>query len=62
MLQEMRLCRLDGERAKGLVECYSKCKADNAASRPAIAAFNKGGEERERGLQQARREQQNASA
>ncbi|CAN0110970.1 unnamed protein product [Ectocarpus sp. 6 AP-2014] len=42
MLKEMRLWRLDGERAKGLVKCCSKCKADNAASRQAIAAFNKG--------------------
>ncbi|CAN0449151.1 unnamed protein product, partial [Ectocarpus fasciculatus] len=62
MLKEMRLWRLDGERAKGLVKCCSKCKADNAASRQAIAAFNKGGEGRERVLEQARREQQNSSA
>ncbi|CAN0125208.1 unnamed protein product, partial [Ectocarpus sp. 12 AP-2014] len=58
MLKEMRLWRLDGEKAKGPVKCCSKCKADNAASRQAIAAFNKGGEERERVLEQARREQE----
>ena len=30
MLKEMGLWRLDGERAKRLVKCYNKCKADNA--------------------------------
>ncbi|CAM9343068.1 unnamed protein product, partial [Ectocarpus sp. 13 AM-2016] len=43
-------------------EKADKCKADNAASRQAIAAFNKAGEEWERVLKQARREQQNSSA
>eukprot|EP00904_Undaria_pinnatifida_P005939 jgi/Undpi1/2475/HiC_scaffold_13.g05854.m1 len=62
MLKEMGLWRLDGERAKGLVKCCIKCKADNAASRQAIAAFNKGGEERDRVLEQARREQQKSFA
>ncbi|CAM9435732.1 unnamed protein product, partial [Pylaiella littoralis] len=62
MLKEMGLRRLDGERAKGLVKCCNKCKADNAASRQAIAAFNKGGEQRERVLEQARREQQSSPA
>ncbi|CAN0446523.1 unnamed protein product [Pylaiella littoralis] len=62
MLKEMGLWRLDGERAKGLVKCCNKCKADNAASRQAIAAFNKGGEQRERVLEQARREQQSSPA
>ncbi|CAM9967591.1 unnamed protein product [Ectocarpus sp. 4 AP-2014] len=33
MLKDMRLWRLDGERAKGLTKCCSKCKANNAASR-----------------------------
>ncbi|CAN0400458.1 unnamed protein product, partial [Pylaiella littoralis] len=62
MLKEMGLWRLDGERAKGLVKCCNKCKADNAASRQAIAAFNKGGEQCERVLEQARREQQSSPA
>ncbi|CBJ32882.1 conserved unknown protein [Ectocarpus siliculosus] len=62
MLKGMGLWRLDGERAKGLVKCSNKCKAHNATSRQAIAAFNKDGRERERLVEQAQREQQNSSA
>eukprot|EP00903_Cladosiphon_okamuranus_P014705 g13627.t1 len=61
MLREMALWRLDGERKNGLLQICNKCKANNAASRQAITAFNKGGEERERVLEQARREQQTSS-
>ncbi|CAB1098726.1 unnamed protein product [Ectocarpus sp. CCAP 1310/34] len=57
MLREMGLWRLRGEK-RGLVKGCNKCKADNAAARQAIAAFNKGGEERERVLEQAWWEQQ----
>eukprot|EP00752_Nemacystus_decipiens_P014964 g13323.t1 len=60
LLREMGLWQLPGEK-KGPVLCCKGCKAENAASRQAITAFNRGGEGRERVLEQAQQDQQEAA-